>query len=211
MSIVVLALLAPASAGVCADALYAQIPRAETFGDADVVTGNTTWQGTALAGGRVSMRSAWPLEAWEKVLRQPELQQDWLPDQFGVTRTARLDPLHMFEQMELSFLLGAIKARRQMVIEFEWRRVGAAFDNCWALQDPAPFSTQIAAWVTEDPWQRVGLGGWRVVPAPGGGSNVSYELWTGADVLPAIQAWAVTRTLPDLIRAFEVRVGATAK
>ena len=74
--------------------------------------------------------------------------------------------------MELSFVMGAIKARRQMVIEFEWRQVGEAFDNCWALEAPTAFQQQIAAHVTDDPWQTVGLGGWRVVPNEIGRAHV---------------------------------------
>ena len=50
---------------------------------------------------------------------------------------------------------------------------------------------------------RHGQGGWDAKPVAGGVA-ISYAFWTEAKILlPQVQAWAMSRTLPDLARAFE--------
>ena len=95
---------------------------------------------------------------------------------------------------------------RQAVIGLEWNAsTPTHFASCWYIDRPDPFTARVASWVTDAPWQKVGMGGWDIVPMPEGGTRVSYQFWTEADLLPAVEAWAMSRTLPNLIRAFDAQ------
>ena len=57
-------------------------------------------------------------------------------------------------------------------------------------------------------WERSSAGWWEVSPRPAGGSLVTYQWWTEVSAMPvAIMRYGMSRTLPDLMDAFDTRVG----
>src|SRR4051812_32181539 len=85
-----------------------------------LASGRTVANGVELAGARVVMVSAHGLPAWKRVLRSPETTDDWPPDALGTKRVERLDANHIFQQLDISILLGAIHIRRQIVVGSRW-------------------------------------------------------------------------------------------
>jgi hypothetical protein len=101
-----------------------------------------------------------------------------------------------------------VTASEQIVVGIDWMIISdQKLRNCWYADDSTPYQTAIAGWVDDSPWQKIGYGGWEVDPLPDGGSRVSYQMWVEAEILPAsVMAWALSRTLPTLMNAFEARV-----
>jgi len=201
-------LLALASfALACDDAVFRALT-APTLPDAGkrVVTGDATMTGEAMIGARFVMRSDVPIEAWRSALSNPERQDDWMPDRFGYDRVEAVDASHMYLQVNVGFLFGAVKLRRQLVAEVASATEGERFVTCWRQVDPAPYSARLTAWPSDAEWQQESAGWWSVEPLPGGGTAVGHQWWTRAAGLPAaIVKYGASQTLPDLIDAFEAR------
>lgn len=160
-------------------------------------------------GVRAVMNSAFSPEEWYRVLREPESQDDWQSPTFGVKRVDRLDPGHIYQQMDLTMLFGAVHIREQLVVRIDWISMAGNVANCWHAEDPAPWKTSVPVWDVK--WETAVNGGWNVDPLPAGGSRVSYQVWADSQtLLPGIQKWAMSRTLPQLLESFEARVGALA-
>lgn len=145
---------------------------------------------------------------WLRVLKVPENQEEWHPSEMGTKRVERVDPHHIYQQVEMSFALGAVQIRRQAVVEINWMsQTDSKLQNCWQLVEPTPFQPNVAAWVNDAPWQKVGMGGWNIYPLPDGRTFVSYQFWTESKLVPtSVQAWVMSKTLPNLMNAFEARV-----
>ncbi len=204
-------MLLVAVAWACDDDVLARIPPPAVVTAAPIVGQGalTGADGVKLAGARVTFRSAHPLAAWAPVLDRPEDQDTWHPASIGTRRIERLDAETIFQQLDIRVLWGAIRVRRQVVVVVRWlERSDRALRNCWTAVDPAPFAARIAPWVDDAPFQRHGQGGWDLHPLPDGGTFVSYTLWADTGAMPApVQSWAMSRTLPDLMAAFEAYVG----
>lgn len=174
-----------------------------------LTSGRTVAHGVDLAGARVVMVSDHGLPAWRRVLRSPETTDDWHPDSLGTKRVERLDPSHIFQQLDISILLGAIHIRRQIVVGSRWLDDTATeLRNCWYGSDPTRYQAQMAAWADDSTWETVTYGSWHLRPQADGTTWVSYQMWSPSKtVLPQIQAWAMSRTLPEMLSAFEAHVG----
>ena len=185
--------------------------------DVHVLTGKATVTPPAaggaavtMAGARVVFNSTHPVSWWRKVLTIPENQEEWHPADMGTLRVERLDPKHIFQQSHIRALGGAVNIRRQSVIEINWLSLSdQKLQNCWVAADPAPYMPVISKWVNDATWLRIGYGGWQADPTPTGGARISYQFWVEAELLPAgMVAWAMSRTLPDMVRIFDARVEA---
>lgn len=174
-----------------------------------LTSGRTTTHGVDLAGALIVMVSEHGLPAWKRVLRTPETTDDWHPDSLGTKLVERLDATHIYQQLDITILLGAIHIRRQIVVGSRWLEDSAKeLRNCWYGSDPATYQAQVAPWADDSTWETVTYGGWHLRPQADGTTLVSYQMWSPTKtVLPQIQAWAMSRTLPELLSAFEVHVG----
>lgn len=175
-----------------------------------VATGKARQGGVDLAGANIVMRSQWGMTAWDKVLSRPEDEDNWLPAAFGTTRVERLDPSHIFQQKDIHAFFGAVHVRRQMVVGIDWlERSTTRLRNCWSAADPAAYDEALRPWSWEGvEMQRHALGGWDLHPLPDGGTYVSYQVWSDTTLLsPAVQARMMAGMLPDLMQAYEKRVG----
>lgn len=163
-----------------------------------------------MAGARVVYNSAHPVAWWREVLLHPETQDDWAPEAMGTERVERLDSGHIFQQSNVKALGGAVSIQRQSVAQIKWMsRTDQHTQNCWQAVDAAPYMPKIQQWVNAATWLDIGFGGWQVDERAGGGSQVSYQFWVAAEILPAgMMAWGMSRTLPDLIRTFDARAAA---
>lgn len=177
-------------------------------GEQVIATGKTRAGGVDLAGARISFTSEMPVSAWAQVIAVPELVDDWQPKELGIRRSERVDDKHIFQQMDLTLLLGAVRIRRQAVAAIvPVERTPTRFRNCWWIVDPEPFKPAVAAWADDSTWNLNGIGGWDIQGLPDGGSWVSYQFWAEAKLVPPqVQAWAMSRTLPEVARAFDARV-----
>jgi hypothetical protein len=130
----------------------------------------------------------------------------------GTRRVERLDPSHIFQQLDITILLGAVHIRRQIVVGSTWlENTATAAKSCWYGADPARYTAQIAPWADDSTWESVTFGSWEVRARPEGGSTVSYQFWSPSkSLLPQIQAWAMARTLPEMMRVTDAHVGALA-
>ncbi len=194
----------------CDQAVLSTLAAPEATSSRPVMTsGRTMANGVELAGARVVMLSDHGLAAWERVLRSPETTDDWHPPSLGTRRVERLDGDHIFQQLDISILLGAVHIRRQIVVGSRWLEdTPTSLRNCWFAGDPARYAPQVAPWADDSPWETVTYGSWHVRPADEGRSWVSYQFWSPSKtLLPQIQAWAMSRTLPELVSAFETHVG----
>ncbi|MFZ5478809.1 MAG: hypothetical protein ACOZNI_18700 [Myxococcota bacterium] len=203
-------LLVAAAAFACDPALLARFsPPSDVT--AEPVTERVVAEhaGTKLSGAQVAFRSAWPVRAWQAVLEHPELQETWHPPEFGTERVDLIEATDYYQRIGISILFGAVTVRRQVIVRIDWHeRADDRLSNCWRAGVPEEWKARVAAWSDDSPWQRLGLGGWDIVANEGGGSRVAYQIWTEADLMPApVTAWAMSRTLPNLMRAFEARVG----
>ncbi len=157
-------------------------------------------------GVRAVLNSKFTPDDWYAVLRSPESQEDWQAPAFGVRRVDRLDPDHIYQQMDLTMLFGAVHIREQLVVRIEWMATRGAIANCWNAVDPAPWKAIVPTWDAN--WETAVNGGWNVDSLPSGGSRVSYQVWADSQtLLPGIQKWAMSRTLPQLLESFEAHVG----
>jgi hypothetical protein len=200
-------------AWACESAVLATLPvPTSVTSEPTILRGAAQLGGVEMAGTRVSFRSAHGIASWSRVLDRPEDQDDWAPAEFGTTRVERLDAHTLFQQLDLSLFFGAVHIHRQVVVAIRWlARSPERLENCWVAADPAPWHDRLARWLTDAPFQEHGFGGWTLSALPDGGTAVSYSLWADVGAWPpSVQSWAMSRTLPDLMRAFEAYVGTPA-
>lgn len=194
----------------CDIAVHAALPTPEPEpGRPIVVSGRTSSYGVELAGAKVVWLSSANMTTWAGILAHPEQTDDWLPASLGTKRVDRLDPGHIYQATDLVLLGGLIRVARQAVVAISWESTTSSkIANCWWVEDPKrwpalPFFADSSG--AEAEFVLHGQGGWDLVPMRGGVS-VSYAFWTEAKtMLPQVQAWAMSRTLPELSRAFEQR------
>src|SRR4051812_32776868 len=106
-------MLLVAAALACDDAVLAELPvPAQVSAEPAVAHGATREGAIQFAGARVSYASAHSLAEWAAVLTRPEDQDEWSPESLGLVRVERLDPGTIFQQMDISMLLGAVHVRR---------------------------------------------------------------------------------------------------
>ncbi|MFZ5479963.1 MAG: hypothetical protein ACOZNI_24575 [Myxococcota bacterium] len=193
----------------CEESVYAALPIPPAGEDGrGYVDGVFTEKGVALVGARLTLKSRWPYEAWRRELLRPEHHDEWQPKEFGNELAEAIDPRHLYLRANVGFLFDAVQVRRQLVAEITLVDTASLFRSCWHNVDPAPFRERLAGLVTDAPWEKAIYGGWDVTPAPGGGTTVSYQWWIGSAGLPvAVQRWAIGRTLPALLAAYEAHVG----
>lgn len=181
-------------------------------GSAVVATGKAVSNGVELAGARAVIRSSQPVEAWKQVVMRPELVDDWQPKEMGVKRSELIAPGTLFQQMDVSLLMGALRIQRQAVVTIQWLDQGPSrLRNCWWATDPTPWLPQVGPWVNDAPWNTAGIGGWDIRAQADGHTLVSYQFWAESKLIPPqVQAWGMSRTLPALMDAFERRVAEVA-
>ncbi len=203
-----LVLAGPALA-VCADPIFSLLPPPPPDGDdPGVVTGRSTFEGNAVVGGRFSLDSAHVPSAWREVLLDVESQDEWVPKKFGYQAVERIDAEHVYMRFDIGFLMNAVHVERQLVVRLESGDVGGNFRTCWRMVDPAPFLPGLQGKVAPDvDWERSTTGWWEVTPQPDGTALVNYQWWSESGRVPAaIQRFGISRTLPDLLRAYEARI-----
>jgi hypothetical protein len=203
-------MLLVATAWACERAVLDQIPLPPVASERPVVArAATESHGVKLAGARVTFRSAHPFAKWVPVMDRPEDQDEWAPRSLGTRRVERLGPNALFQQLDIRVVWGAVHIRRQVLVALRSLvRNDHELRNCWSAVDPAPYAAQIAPWVDDTPFQRHGQGGWDLYALPDGGTYVSYTLWADTGAMPGpVQSWAMSRTLPELMAAFEAHVG----
>jgi hypothetical protein len=163
--------------------------------------------GTTYTGAQVTFRSASPPSAWRRVLQHPELQPQWHPPELGTEKVERIEGTDFFQRTNIT-VLGAFHVKRQLIARVHWLESTASLvHTCWNAGDPAEFADKVKAWDDGSTWQNRGFGGWTITALPTGGSLVEYQVWVAADLVPTpVVKWAVTRTLPTLLNAFEGRV-----
>ncbi|MDP2316871.1 MAG: hypothetical protein Q8P41_28525 [Pseudomonadota bacterium] len=174
-----------------------------------LASGRTVANGVELAGARVVFVSDHGLPAWERVLRSPETTDNWHPASLGTRRVERLDATHIFQQLDLRILFGAVHIRRQIIVGSKWLDDTATdLRNCWFGSDPSRYQAQVAPWADDSTWETITYGSWHLRPQADGRTWVSYQLWSPSQsMLPQIQGWAMSRTLPEMMGAFEAHVG----
>lgn len=176
----------------------------------NVVTGDGLMAGEAMVGARFTMLSDVPVEAWRAALADPDRQDDWVPDRFGYDLVEKVDASHMYLQVNVGLLFGAVQIRRQLVAELDSAREGGRYVTCWRRVDPTPYLAKVAAWPSDAEWQTASAGWWSV-EATAAGTVVGHQWWTRAAGLPtAIVKFGASRTLPDLLDAFEARARSLA-
>lgn len=163
--------------------------------------------GVRFTGAHVTFRSDSPVTAWERVLQHPELQDEWHPEELGTERVDRLVGTNFYQRTRIT-VLGAITIHRQLIAEIHWlESTPARLHTCWTAGDPARYTEPLKSLDDGSTWQKRGLGGWDIAQLPDGGSRVSYQVWIDSEILPpALVSWAVSRTLPTLLGAFDARV-----
>lgn len=164
-------------------------------------------------GARVALESPHPPADWSRVLRRPEIADEWLPKALGVGRAELLAPGVVYQALDVALVGGLFHFRRQSVVSVDWLSDGDPVRTCWTAVDPAPWSPMIADWETGATWQPAGeaMGGWEVTGLPNGGSRASYQVWANDQTLvPGVQEWAMSRTLPEMMRSYSARVAALA-
>lgn len=201
------------AAFACDKALLATLPIPDVADAKPIVAQGAGKDGDVkMAGARVTYKSAHTLAEWMPVLESPEDQDAWHPKEMGTRRAERLDEATLFQQIDISLFFGAITIRRQIVAGIQWiERSPTVIRNCWRALDPEPWAAKIAVWRDDAPFQLHGMGSWDVRALPDGGTSISYTFWADTGAMPAkVQAWAMSRTLPELMAAFEAYVGTPA-
>ena len=160
-------------------------------------------------GAHVAFRSASPVSAWARMLAHPELQEEWHPKELGTERVDRIEGTDFYQRTRIT-VLGAITIHRQIIARIRWlKHTPAHLQTCWYAGDPAAWPEKIAPLDDGSTWQRRGLGAWDISQLPDGGSLVSYQVWMDADVVPpTVLTWALSRTVPTLLNAFDARAAA---
>ncbi len=164
-------------------------------------------------GARVSLDTPREPAQWSAVLHRPEIADDWLPAALGVGRAELLAAGVIYQAIDVPLVGGLFHFRRQTVVGVDWLADGERVRTCWTALDSAPWQGTIAAWDTGATWQTAGqaMGGWDVTALPTGGSRASYQVWVDDQtVVPGVQEWAMSRTLPQMILAYAARVEAVA-
>ena len=175
------------------------------------VTGDSTIDGARVIGARFTMDSDVPVSGWRGALSNPERQDDWVPERFGYDLVEKVDDTHMYLQVNVGFLFGAVQIRRQLVAELASQATGSRFVTCWRRVNPDPYKAGLAGMVSDATWQDPSAGWWSVEPF-GSGTVVGYQWWTLAAGLPtAVVKFGATQTLPDLMDAFEAQARSLAK
>lgn len=204
---------APALA-VCDDPIFSIIPAPEATPTASgVATGAGTLEGKSVVGGRFSIDSAYSPAVWRKVLLEAENQDEWVPKRFGYEFSEWIDRDYMYMRFDIGFLMDSVHIQRQLVVRVTSGDVADRFRTCWRMVDPTPHMSRIQAWVAPDiDWERASTGWWEVTPQSDGTAIVNYQWWAESGRIPgAIQRFGISKTLPDLLRAFEERVAAVSK
>lgn len=176
-----------------------------------VATGTALHDGAKVVGGRFALASRHPVEVWRTVLTEVDAQDEWLPERFGYEEAEWLDPSHMYMRFDIGFLFGSVRVRRQLVVEVLTDDAPGRFRTCWRMVDPAPWLQLAAPYVADVPWERAITGWWEVTGQPDGTTLVGHQWWADSGRVPrSIVRFGITRTLPDLLQAFEARVGERA-
>ena len=205
-------ILSAAVAMACDDAVFRALPEpAIPEGGKGVITGDASMNGAAVVGARFEMHSDVSLAVWKRILHDAELQDEWLPERFGYDLVERIDPRHMYLQVDVGFLFGAVHIRRQLVAEIREVEGGGAFTSCWSMVDHQPFAAELARLQNDADWERASAGWWNVRPS-GSGGDIGYQWWTEAGHVPSgLLKYGATQTLPALLDAFETRARALAR
>jgi hypothetical protein len=205
-------LLLVASALACDQAIFSAIPAPPLGEDGrGVDTGEYTLGSTKMVGARLVRTSAHTVAQWQPVLKQGDKQDEWMPAQFGYEDATLLDSTHMYLRFDIGFLLDAVRVKRQLVVQLQEAYRGNSYRSCWMMVDPTPYMSKLQGLVADVAWEKSSQGWWEVSPRPEGGSLVTYQWWTEASAIPSgIMRYGMSRTLPDLMDAFEVRVGQVA-
>jgi hypothetical protein len=190
----------------CDAAVVHALPSPDATAKPVVVSGRTESYGVPLAGAKITWLSQAAMGTWATLLAHPEDADDWLPPSLGTKQAERLDPTHLYQQNDISLLGGIVRIQRQAVVAIHWEAVSSAnVRNCWWVEDPAAWRSALTKWPYDADFLMHGQGGWDVYPVAGGVS-ISYAFWAEATtMLPQIQAWGMSRTLPDLATAFEAQ------
>jgi hypothetical protein len=202
-------ILFPPAHAACDDPVYAVLGQPSVDGGGrGIVTGEANFGGKEAVGGRLLKVSKHSPEAWRKVLLSAETQDDWMPERFGYDRAERIDATHMYLQIDVGLLAGAVHVRRQLVVSLAEAAVGRETVTCWRMIDPEPWKPKIQAWISDAEWERSSTGWWRAEPRPDGGTTVGYQWWAEVGRIPsAVQQFGIRRALPDLVDAFDDRAG----
>lgn len=206
-------LLLGVDAAACDLPIFSLIP-APDGADVDVkafATGATSFRGAEIVGGRVMTVSRHTLAEWKAVLLDPEHQDDWQAARFGNTLSERIDANHLYMRLDIPLAFGALHIRRQIVADFRSFQKGDSYRSCWQVIDPAPWRAEVARWDDGTEWESDTYGCWDLTPRPDGTTLVSYQWWSDLSAYPsAVGGWVVSHTLPDMVDAFEARVGLMA-
>lgn len=199
-----------AMAAICDAAIFSKIPQpALDASGGGINTGESTWEGKTMVGARIVRTSKYSVAAWAPVLKHGELQDEWLPSEFGYEEAAMLDYNHMYLRFDIGFLMNAVRVQRQIVVELQEGMVGSNYQTCWKMVDPTPYMTKLQGMMVEGmDWEKSSMGWWEVVPS-GTGSVVTYQWWAELGAIPSsVMRYGASQTLPSLLAAFETRVGA---
>lgn len=170
-----------------------------------VVTGDGVLDGRDVVGVRFSMRSPHPVAVWKRVLDRPEQQDDWMPERFGYDLVERLDATHMYLRVNVGLVWGAVQLKRQLVAFVQQVERPNSYVTCWRMVDHAPFAAQLVPFAHDAQWENTSAGWWSAT-ADGTGSIVGHQWWATSGKVPrAIMKFGASRTLPDLMDAFEDR------
>jgi len=200
--------VATAFAYACDQAVFSSLPvplpGADGYG---VATGTASVGGKTVVGGAFTRYSTGAPETWRRVLADAASQDEWVPKKFGYERADPIDANHLYLSMDLAFAFDSIHVQRQLVVQVQNDTHNGAVRSCWWMVDPSPYMGRIAGGVTDAPWEREMMGRWTVTPQPDGRQLVAYQWWAEAGRVPtSIQRYALGKTLPELLDAFEERV-----
>ena len=200
--------VASAFAYACDQAVFSaiQVPLPGSDGHG-VATATTTLAGKTVVGGAFTRYSEGSAETWRAVLADAESQDQWVPKKFGYQKSDHIDADHLYLALDLAFLFDSVHVQRQLVVQVQNDTRDGQVRSCWWMVDPNPYMGKIAGWVSDAPWEREMMGRWTVTPQPDGRQLVAYQWWAEAGRVPtSIQRYALGRTLPELLDAFEERV-----
>lgn len=193
----------------CDAGWLAELPPAQAFVEPAVSTRSVRGR----VGARVDLRSDRSPAEWSAVLHQAHTADDWLPPALGIGRAELLAPGVLYQAVDVPLFGGLFHFRRQSVVNVEWLADGDRVRTCWTAVDPGPWRQTLAPWDTGAAYQEAGkaTGGWDVERLPDGGVRASYQVWADDQtVVPGVQEWAMSWTLPTMIRAYAERVATVA-